>query len=300
MLKLLALVIALFSCAAKSHKPKHNTTVDPKLEAKAALYLKLFKDRQGPSGFVDGCDSLLYTALAASVGVPNIDVLAARDERDAWHRRPDYNCYPQFSKSEISRDMLLGVTFWSYRRGSAAVIERIIDYAKRNSFIMGKGDENRTTMSAQLLTLMEDAAAKLRNRPLSNSDYSFVSMPTKGHETHLQTLSILLIGDIYGGISGGMLERLRVNSVRNPSNILWRYAHDKYSDYGKEHGHAMSIYLLKDDSYFPNDRLPTSKDYCTGYLWEREDDDDWQPCDENKTHGGVDFLFAYGLVMGKK
>jgi hypothetical protein len=66
--------------------------------------------------------------------------------------------------------------------------------------------------------------------------------------------------------------------------------YNKYRDGNQQ----QAIDILLDESLFPSDRLPTARDNrCEEYLWQRDDDPkDWGPCDSDRVHDGVDFLFA--------
>ena len=294
-MKNILIILVLLSCG-KAKPPVVSDAFDnPALDAKAAIYAKAFERHQESHGFIsDNCDSLLFSSLLAATSVPNINIMAARDDSGAWHRQPDKRCYPQDSKSEISRDMLLGVIFWAVHSGQAKVLEEMYQYGKDHQWIMGDGDKTRTVFTADMIETLEESLAYLRGQAIKPQSYYFVALPTAGYASHLQTLHILIVGKIRGKIQANLFQALQANLKRNPGNGLFQYAVAKYST-----GLMTNpIATLLDESIFPSDRLPTTKDHCTEYLWQREAGSDWAPCldREVKEHNGADFLFLYGLL----
>ncbi len=59
-----------------------------------------------------------------------------------------------------------------------------------------------------------------------------------------------------------------------------------------------ALVVLLDDSLFPNDRLPTTRNRCEPYLFQRDDTgDDWRPCaGKIKIHDGIDYLMAFATM----
>jgi len=97
-----------------------------------------------------------------------------------------------------------------------------------------------------------------------------------------------------GGISEADYELLRIYQNESPNNALIKALYHKYKDGNQDE----TIAILLNTSLFPEDRLPNAKDRCEEYLWQRNPGPDWQPCDSNKIHDGVDFLFA-AFVAGQ-
>ena len=89
-----------------------------------------------------------------------------------------------------------------------------------------------------------------------------------------------------------MYDRIVDHYERNPDNALFAVAYHKI----KDGDYSEPTATLLNERYFPADRLPTSKDRCTEYLWQRENDDDWESCKDKETHSGTDFLFATHLI----
>ena len=107
-------------------------------------------------------------------------------------------------------------------------------------------------------------------------------------------MKILIIGKIRGKITANLYRTLRANRDRVPENALFQYAFAKFSD--RNMGKVFEV--MENERYFPSDRLPTTADRCTDYLWQRESSTDWNACNDRdvKEHPGLDYLFMYGLL----
>jgi hypothetical protein len=118
----------------------------------------------------------------------------------------------------------------------------------------------------------------------------------KGYEAELSVSHILLRGLIYKGVSDFELKLLKAQVDREPRNAFYQAVYHKFTD-GDQ---AAALAILFDESLFPADRLPTTEQYCTDYLWQRDNSpQDWAPCPEkNEVHSGTDFLFATAVITG--
>lgn len=297
--------IVLISCGRFEKNKSKETKENPNLsllQTKNDLYLQLIQPKLDESGFIlhEDCDSLLFTGLLSSAQSINTDITAARDPNGQWFRRPLSK--PCSSASTISRDMLIGVMWYAWRNNRLDIAEDLFEYGRSHTWIMGEGDKSRTIFTpnmqstlARLIFKMGGASYVERNIPMSwasNLD---------GFEAHLQTLLIALHGEMYGQISGEMLSKVAALRQNNPNNALFSYIYSKYTT--GDQSEAVNILLNK--SLFPEKSLPTNANYCTEYLWQRDQLDaettssDWLPCDKTKEHTGVDFLFVSGLILGR-
>jgi hypothetical protein len=110
-----------------------------------------------------------------------------------------------------------------------------------------------------------------------------------GFEKHLDAVALLTKAMVGDGLNLVEYEEIRKYSQESPRNALFSALYNKHRDGNQQ----QAIDILLDGSLFPSDRLPTSKERCEEYLWQRDNDPkDWGPCDANRTHDGVDFLFA--------
>jgi hypothetical protein len=101
------------------------------LEEKYKIYKSLLKQDQ--YGFIesDECDSLLFTGLVGCLPSITVNIDSAFDKTTGmWHRRPTSTpCFPNGSKSTISRDMLLGLACYAYHNKRLDISEQVIKYS---------------------------------------------------------------------------------------------------------------------------------------------------------------------------
>lgn len=275
----LLIILALLSCTKREEqKPKE---VNPQVVAKAELYKSLHKGW----AHQEGCDSLGFTALCKlSGGCQGAIITDAEGEPGRWYRNPSKRCYDDGqSKSDISKDMLMMLFPHLYAAGDKQNLQEIYDYGKANGNVMGRGPLSRTFMTPPMVWLLQ--------RMLGMVPYmsDFKSNEKKaGYEKHLDAVALLTKAMIGGGLDPLQYEEIRRYSEDNQKNALFKALYNKYKD-GDQ---SEAIAILLDESLFPSDRLPTAKDRCEEYLWQRDDGSDWQPCDSNRIHDGVDFLIA--------
>lgn len=276
MLKLF-LILLFVSCG--KHEPKKPTQVNPDVVAKAELYKSLQK------GWAHGvgCDSLGFTALCKlSGGCGDVVITDAEGEPGRWYRNPGKECYPNSSKSDISKDMFVMLLPYLYASDDKQNIQEIYDYGQKNGWVMGRGYLSRTLLTPPLIFLLE----QMLGRWGVESD---IKETTKaGFEKHLDAIYLINKWMVNKSIDSLQLAQIQKYKDENPSNALMQAIYHKFTD-GDQ---SDAIAILLDESLFPRDRLPTAKDRCEEYLWQRNYGDDWKPCDSDKIHDGVDFLIA--------
>lgn len=279
MLRLL-IILAIVSCAKREEqKPKE---VNPQVAAKAELYKSLHKGwaHQG------GCDSLGFTALCKlSGGCQDALITDAEGTPGRWYRNPGKRCFDDGqSKSDISKDMLMMLFPYLYANGDKQNLQEIYDYGKANGNVMGRGPYSRTFMTPPMVWLLQ--------RMLGMIPYitDIKSQEKKaGFEKHLDAVALLTKAMVGGGLDPLQYEEIRRYSEENPKNSLFKALYNKYKD-GDQ---SEAIAILLDESLFPSDRLPTAKDRCEAYLWQRDyNEKDWGSCDSDMVHDGVDYLIA--------
>lgn len=273
----LFLIFLLASCG--KHEPKKPTTVNQDVVAKAELYKSLQKGwaHQG------GCDSLGFTSLCKlSGGCSETVITDAEGEPGRWYRNPGKECYPSNSKSDISKDMFIMLLPYLYASGDKQNIQEIYDYGQKNGWVMGRGYLSRTLLTPPIIFLLEQMLGR----------WGVEIVDTKadkaGFEKHLDAIYVMNKWMVNKGVDSLQLEQIKRYKEENPSNALMQAIYHKFSD-GDQ---SDTIAILLDESLFPRDRLPTAKDRCEEYLWQRNFGDDWKPCDSDKVHDGVDYLVA--------
>lgn len=289
----------MLAASCSKTAPQKNLDNQNELQAKFDRYLKWSNDRLTPGQWIPDtdCDGLLFNSLWASIG-GQANITAAQDDATLgkWYRSPDHNCYPDHSKSEISRDMLLGLSFWIYQTRRLEMISSLINYGRAHSdkfglWIMGAGDLARTTIRPNLQDTFYGLQAALGIDADNKTIPQIWSYSAHGYQSHLQMLHIFLRRLIGQPESPITREILAYQAKLHQNNALLFAIIGEYKKAEK---------ILMNQKYFPADRLPESKDRCGFYLWQRDQtSQDWLPCDENKTHSGVDFLFASAIILGK-
>jgi len=282
------LILSLLACgqADQPDDVRISTELRVRVEAKATDY----KARWRPE---TSCDSLLFNSLSV-VGGANHSVQQYRNEAGRWFRTPAKDCYPERSKSSISRDMFLGVIWWAWTSKNLDELEGIYQYGAANSWVMGEGVPSRTVMTPVLVGTLSKAICALggKCRAIRHTPAVWGTV-FEGFQRHLQLLHILLRADIDGYLTSadqGVILSLWTDHSQNP---LVAYARGRWITGNLNHTAGL---LLKEE-WYPSDRLPTSRDRCSGWLPERDPDtDNYLPCDRNHVHTGGDLLFVWALM----
>lgn len=268
------------------------------LAPKYALYRTKISDRQDQYGFIesDHCDSLLFTSLAAVAGMNGVQILAARDKDGRWHRRPTHRpCYPNGSRSTISRDMLLGLLWYIWSKKDLQLAKDLWQAGKRDNWIMGEGDIARIYFTPGLQATLAEIIYRLGgpNYWLSRRMPQSWSKMTKDYGSHLQALHLALRASLLGGMDSKMLDVSKHLNKKQPHNPLFKYLVARY-DTGD---FSSVIKSLGNKNWWPEDRLPTEKDRRGSWLQERDYGHNWEPGEGDRTHTGGDFMFIYHLLM---
>lgn len=289
--------LALAGCSLLPKSPEQeNKSLRPELVDKVARYKAI--QRLDEYGFTSPkCDSTLFTALCKTAGgCEGTDLFLAEDTSapGRWYRHALHDCYPSQSGSDISRDMLLGVLIYLAKTRNLDALLAIQAYGRENDWIMGRGEVSRTYFTP----LMQ---SNLGRAIVHSGGFTVVPEPVTdlpvntGYQAHLDVLGIFLRGMTGGEITTPELYYLGEQVKREPENALFQAVYHRFSD-GKQ---TAAEDILMGEARFPADAMPTSTNYCTEYLWQRDSkrdgqpSHDWRPCpDEAKTHDGVDFLFA--------
>ena len=315
-----ACAFAFAGCSVfkKSHDPKEVVapvaTIQEHLKAKRDLYIEA-----QPHEAMDGvgwpleskCDGLLFCSLDAVGGAACNPMLAEAGDGH-WLRHPDASCYPcgpGKKCSENSKDQFVGLMPYLYRANQLGAVERLAVYGQANDWYMGEASDESTKISNELFlpplraTLFE-MQARLGGPDNAQRKIPHAWLPeATGFERHLQVIHKAFRGVMQGGINDLELDYLKACAEKEPHNALYVAAYHRFKD-GDQTAAAA---LLDDETRFPNDHLPTSANFCTDYLYQRDEivaklaltpNTDWLPCPaESKTHAGIDFIFTM-WVMG--
>jgi len=208
------------------------------------------------------------------------------------------------ANSTISKDMILGLMNNLWYTKNLAAVDRTIEYGKSHSWIMGEAKDEATVaskcaLSPGLISNLYDMQSKLNGSGLNitapSSEDDAVGVNT-GFRAHLDVLHVIFSGSLYGAINDIQISTLKNQAKRMPRNAMYQAAKSAYD--GGDQSAAVS--LLMDEKRFPADRLPTSAEFCSDYLWTDDDTPkDWEPCPDGKTiYEGLDFIIAASIADG--
>jgi hypothetical protein len=257
-----------------------------KVDYIAATYLRLVADVQDKHGFLhtDACDSLLFTALAHAAGMP-ANLWAAHDH-NGWHRRPvDLpECCPNSSKSQISRDMWIGLMIAAWSKQDLRLIQSVLDQMNRFWRIPHTGLEG---LSRVIPTPGLYATAKMiESKLLGTKAWRWWNMvPYKpstvfeDYRDHLGMLHVFLRSCVTGNVTKSVrdyLEEIYYANMFNPLAIAL-------------HQDPISLtHALSSVAYW----LPTNHDRKAPWLPERFYTDYGPDYSEKHSHSGMDLVFC--------
>jgi hypothetical protein len=228
--------------------------------------------------------------------------------------------------------MFMGLFLWIYKHKRLDLIEQIVSYGMNNRdwlglWIMGEGDIMRTAIRSNLQGTIHELMFQLGGMDSKKRKNLQLWSTTTGYQAHLQALHVFLRTMLYGKMTKVQKAAMASLARKQPNNALFQAV------IGNKDAAAR---VLLNERFFPADRLPTSADRCSFYLFERDERetkrltpvdgcieymgltgvkieecgieqpthrvvmrDDWLPCDDGKIHSGVDFLFTSAILLGK-
>lgn len=310
----LIIALALVSCAKdnKANKEPDPTVPVAELEQRISDYCTWSKPiYDGNGGNVEAeCDGALFTGLHGTV-CDYVTISQFENGTGQLFRTPQHDCFTSGrSKSGFSRDMATGLQLYAAtREPNQELYQRVVDYGTANDWVVCDAVDSvtlagRCLMSPKIVGRWIDLAGGPPYSLLEDSSDSLFA--NVDFQAHLDVISILVEWQMYGAISDGSLQTLKVQAEREPNNMLYVAAYRRFA--GGNLGEVGRGLLDR----FPADRLPNNhQDYCTSYLYQRDyvnkDPEknidgvskNWLPCpaDPYKTHPGTDFLLAAWVVL---
>jgi hypothetical protein len=309
-MRILMHILVLISACGGHNKSQPTTSPLADVLAKRDRYMDLARAQANSYGWLPPkCDGLLFNSLAAFSGF-GVNPLKAEKEPGLWQREPSFSCYPNGSKSSISRDMFHGLWIYLVSIGDVEDLIEIKKYCDDHPYAHGLGckigeavDEttlvSRAVMPPSMIYQLDRAINKVPKRRDEQTGLSLKS----GFEGHLEVLNILTDYLIDGSLTDSDVKLLVGYADQNPRNALYQILAHKFTD-GDQ---SKAVAVLMDESLFNSFRLPNDRDHYTHYLWQRDDGPDWEPCietdDQNEprrceglVHSGIDFMFAAKLL----
>lgn len=292
------IIISLFVISCGNSNRVYKSATYASLESVQQLYLQEASGYQTDShGFIytDECDSLLFSSLYAISRGQEFDILAARDSEGAWHRRPAMDCHLQENGSSISRDMLVGVMAYSLYFHRLDILEDMWQYGNNHNWKMGIDQrlfDTRTILTPNLGGLLARAIKHLGGSNHLESRFPPVYTSTPGFESHLTLLQIWMEGRIAREISNRAMSTLDSILDHSPNNPLANAMYHKFNDGNQSKATELLL------NTWPQDKLPTSTNWCSRWRTQRADDDSsFEPCPtEGRIHSGGDLLFTIMVI----
>ena len=238
-MKLIITTLLILSCAKPEIQPIPPVSNDADLvrEKLTSLLDDAITQSESREGWLvdDTCDAMMWTSLFGTATKSFINISAAESETEPgrFYRTRQKTCWvkgreKQRSGSTWSRDMSIAFLIYLYSQGDLETIERHIEYGEENGWIMGDGYITRTAYSPALISLWYQTAKALGH----NYGYLPVDNLYKSglidYEAHLQMLFIFHSGELNGGISNAMADRILEHSGRLPNLPFYEFLRAKY------------------------------------------------------------------------
>ncbi len=264
-------------------------------------------------GKIQKCDSALFAGLLG-VACPGVDmtIFEKEDSPGQICRTPGCDCYLPETKtdngsdSQYSKDMNIGVQLnMAVNLEKKDLVGRIVTYLTDHNLVMCEALNNTTWLTKCILppTPMQewqDILKKIQGKPIEGGQETLGLNPTQqfvagGFKRHLAVLSVLMEGEIYGGISDISMATLKKHAKAEPNNLVYNAAYQLYSK-----GEMRDI-AWEWISTCPLERLPNNhEDWCTDYKFQRDElGSDWEVCPDREfeEHPGIDCAFAAWIIL---
>lgn len=238
-------VMAIFSCGKKEDPKALPLRLAKELkdayEKKTNEAKETFDKETGWPSALD-CDGTLWAGLAASALGDSVRLDFAEIEDGRIGRRPKTkpSCYPNESKSTVSRDMVLGFLYGAYRSHDDQMFRKFHEKSRSTNWVIGDPWPERAgevLLNGNLVGLMGRMACKFDQ---GCPNYSKIPPMNSKSETdyvqHLTALFILLNGEVDEGmivttaIPKADKELIKWQLDMHPSDALFNAAYHLYED----------------------------------------------------------------------
>ena len=328
------------SSLKKDNKPQPTLDISASVKDQIGVYRPLIKAQADSYGLIrmGGSigDSALFSCLARAAGALDFDpAVLFKDGKPLRH--PDIKPDASGGGSPISHDMVNGILWCLYdmhKRGDTDhainLTKSMIDFGRAHKKTVGidvgwmfctdqdvadyhiSGEDvlGRCFMSPGIVKDIY-RIAKMIGMPCDADCQYFMAIGPNipsdetGFKRHLAVIGTVRNGLVEGGINDNSLKIvLQKAHEAQPRNALYQAAYHLYNDGVQDDAYR----ALTDESLFPRDHLPTSANYATDYLFQRDDDTakgpgaDWLPdlSGSSESNGrGVDFVFAAAMALGE-
>lgn len=241
---LLYVMTLLSSCGAARHIPVKEFYGDhdalrKAYEEKAQEAQEKF-DRETGWPSAEDCDGLLWAGIARAAGINSVLFNRAEQASGRLSRRPKAPCFADGkdlgSDSTISKDMVLGYLYASWRSGDLGAMQRLAAYGESHYWVLGEpfpARADKVLLTGNQIGLLGRIIENLSGgqvlKPYRNIEPIY-SMVKKDYEQHLMALFILLNGEVRGWISSYEKHFLKYLRNSDRANPLFAAAYALYDD----------------------------------------------------------------------
>lgn len=302
---LIPILLTLAACVnpfKKDNEPKDPMVMKEQVMDKDKLYRSLTTGDQ--YGFTHLGDGLLFACLKHAAGI-EVNWHAAEMEPGRYERHPDLQ-FPGDSSSTMSKDHALGLLYCIWKDQDDDSLSRFIHYLEGNGWDLCGGRENASSESVwaarcKVSLTLKATMYEMRFR-LGGGDHPARIIPqvwdpwSEDFETHLRVLHTILRGEMMGGINDLQVDFLWAKARDNPRNALYQAAYHRFMDGDQSYAYA----ALLDESLWPADKLPNGENFCSEYLYQRDEGSgEWQTCPDHKDPWpAIDWIFAAWVAQG--
>lgn len=292
----LLILLMLISCKqyVKDNNPMDPISAIPEhIQQKAKLYRELGQVAYDERGLYNHGgkigDSALFSCLGMMARQTSFDVNLLFTQEGKPLRHPDIK--PDISKTPISKDMVSGI-LWCLKvldnPVALELIDKMINYGRANTFLANwnfcseqdvkdydinlKDSAGRCIMVPAIMKDTHRVAIKLGRDCDVKCKLAMqvgINIPNapKGYKGHLAALTTTRNGLIEGAINDNSLKALKELSDREPNNGIYSAAYHRFTD-GDQ---SWTWEILGNEKIFPSDRLASNTEYCTDYLFQRDE-----------------------------
>jgi hypothetical protein len=246
---LIYISLLLVSCGTQKieKSPTVADSLDKQLKSKTELYLSLITSDE--LLFPERCDKLTFKSLLSAAG-PFQDMSAF--EVAGKYSRDVVPCYPNDSKSSISRDGILAVLQDIWTHGDLVRLNRMIAYGEAHNWVVGEGPLDYTNMALLLPIIyrMQDRLSGKTNLELASS--AALDSVLSGFQGHLLANYLWLKARMEGSLNALEVSLLKSLVSANPRDPMYQALYHRFTD-----GDMSETYkILLDSPEFPDDHLP--------------------------------------------